>query len=55
MFAIVGFCMTTVVYVLWTEATGKPAESGVTMAFITIATTLGSYVFGATWDDKDKK
>lgn len=51
MFACTLFCMLTVAYVLHYEMDSRPAETAITMAFITIASIVGSYVFGATWDD----
>jgi hypothetical protein len=44
--------MATIAYCLVTRLDSKVAESAVTMAFTTLMAVTGSYVFGATWDDK---
>lgn len=51
MYATTAFCMAVVGYVLHYDMSGEVAETAVTMAFLTIMSTAGSYVFGATWDD----
>lgn len=51
MFAVVAFCMATVAYVLWKDLSSGPADTAVTMAFLTLLGIVGSYVFGATWED----
>ena len=61
MFAISLFCCAVVGYVLYRGLDTKPADTAMTMAFLTLISILGSYVFGATWEDisalkfKDKK
>jgi hypothetical protein len=50
--AVTVFCMATIAYCLVTRLDSKVAESAVTMAFTTLMAVTGSYVFGATWDDK---
>lgn len=45
------FCMSTVGYILYTGMTGSVAETAVTMSFFTIISMVGSYVFGAAWQD----
>lgn len=51
MFSVSVFCMAIIAYVLWRELNTTPAEAAVTMAFITLAGIVGSYVFGAVWED----
>ncbi len=51
MFVVTAFCMLSIAYVLVSGATGAPAEAAVTMAFVTLMSTVGSYVFGAVWHD----
>ena len=48
------FCMGTVAYCLWHDRTSQVAETAVTMAFLTMAGTVGSYVFGKTWEQVRK-
>lgn len=45
------FCMGVVAYCLHYNMTSVTAQTAVSWAFITIASTVGSYVFGAAWDD----
>jgi hypothetical protein len=49
------FCMLTVAYCLWHRLDSKVAEAAVTMAFTTLMGIVGSYVFGAAWEDKGKR
>lgn len=51
MFAVSAFCMWAVAYVLWKDLSSGPADTAVTMAFLTLLGIVGSYVFGATWED----
>ena len=51
MFAVSAFCMWTVAYVLWRDLQSGPADTAVTMSFLTLLGIVGSYVFGATWED----
>ena len=51
MFAVTAFCMWAIAYVLWKGLTTGPADTAVTMAFLTLIGIVGSYVFGATWED----
>ena len=51
MFAVSVFCMWTISYVLWKDLTSGPADTAVTMSFLTLLGIVGSYVFGATWED----
>jgi Na+/melibiose symporter-like transporter len=50
MVATVLFCMGCIVYVMINDRKGGVSEMIVVSAFTTIATTMGSYVFGATWE-----
>lgn len=51
MFAVAAFCMWTVAYVLYRGLDTSPADTAVTMAFIVLLGIVGSYVFGAAWED----
>lgn len=51
MFVTIAFCMATISYILHTKLDTSPAETAMFMAFSTIITTLGAYVFSATWED----
>lgn len=51
MFVVSAFCMWAVAYVLWKDLSSGPADTAVTMAFLTLLGIVGSYVFGATWED----
>jgi len=51
MFTVAAFCMWTVAYVLWKDLSSGPADTAVTMSFIVLLGIVGSYVFGATWED----
>ena len=55
MLAAVSFCMAVVVYVLWKGTEGAVAETAISMSFICLISIVGSYVFGATWDDKNAR
>jgi hypothetical protein len=50
MLVTIAFCMGCVLYVMINDRKGGVSEMIVVMAFGTIATTMGSYVFGATWE-----
>jgi len=51
MWAVVVFCMLTIAWVLYKDMTSGPADTTVTMGFVTLISIVGSYVFGAAWDD----
>lgn len=51
MFITSAFCMGVVSYCLYKDLTSVVAESAVTMAFFTLTSIVGSYVFGAVWED----
>ena len=48
---VIAFCMSVISYVLHYNLQSAVAETAVTMAFLIIGTSLGSYVFGAAWQD----
>lgn len=52
MYIVSGFCMLCIAYILYKDLNSSTAENAVTMAFFTLASIVGSYVFGAVWDDK---
>lgn len=54
MFAVIVFCKLTIAYCLYKNLDTKVAESAVTMAFTTLFMVVGSYVFGAVWDDNNQ-
>ena len=54
LWAVNVFCAWTIGYVLWNKLDTRPADTAVMMAFVVMATSVGSYVFGASWDDKNK-
>lgn len=51
MYIVTGFCMVSVAYVLFKDMQGSVAETTVTMSFLAIISIVGSYVFGAAWQD----
>lgn len=51
MFTIAAFCMGAIAYVLFKGLDTKPAEAAVTGGFLALLGMVGSYVFGATWED----
>lgn len=51
LFAVSAFCCWTIGYVLYRGLDTGPADTAVTMAFLTLIGNVGSYVFGATWQD----
>lgn len=51
MFAVSGFCMLVIGYILIRGLDTGPADTAMTMAFFTLIGIVGSYVFGATWED----
>jgi cation transport ATPase len=53
MWVVIIFCMSCVAWVLWKELTSSIADTVVSMAFAVIMGTMGSYVFGAVWDDSN--
>lgn len=55
MIVAVAFCMGVIAYVLARDLQSSSAETAVNMAFIIIGTTVSSYVFGAAWEDINKR
>ena len=51
MYAVAVFCMGVISYILLKDLTSSVAETAVVFAFGTLFGILGSYVFGATWQD----
>lgn len=51
MFVVSAFCMVTIAYALLSHQDTRVAETAVTFAFLTLGGTVGTYVFGATWED----
>ena len=54
MFAVTGFCMASILLALLVKPDTGVAGTVVSFAFGTITGTLGTYVFGAVWDDKNR-
>lgn len=54
MFVVVGFSMAVILLALLVKPDAGVSNTVVLAAFGAISATLGSYVFGATWDDKNK-
>ena len=51
MFAVSGLCAWVIIYVVTKGADTRVNETAVMFAFITLAAIVGSYVFGAVWED----
>lgn len=51
MFTVISFCIFCISYTLYKELDSRTTESIVEFSFLTIITTMGSYVFGAVWQD----
>lgn len=54
MWAVSIVCVWVIAYVLVKELDTRPADTAMMMAFIVLMGCVGSYVFGAVWDDKNK-
>ena len=50
MLAVCAFCMWIVTYIIVFDKTGGAAETAVSMGFMTLASSLAAYVFGAAWE-----
>lgn len=48
------FCAGVVIYSLVMGPDTKAVEVAITMSYILAGSVIGSYVFGAVWDDKKK-
>lgn len=55
MFSIAGFCVWVISYVLYSGLNTAAADTAITMSFLTLISIVGSYVFGAAWDDKNAR
>lgn len=51
MYLVSLFCGAVVCYVLINDMESPVAETAVMFSFLTVAGIVGSYVFGATWQD----
>ena len=47
--------MGVVIAVLALDLEGETAETAVSQAFLLLGAVVGSYVFGAAWDDRNKR
>jgi len=54
MYAVTLFCAATIAYVLFKGMDTKVAETAVTASFLCMGGIVGSYVFGAAWQDITK-
>lgn len=52
MWIVIAFCMATIAWALFKDSDTAVMQSAVTMGFTIMGTTVGSYVFGAVWEDK---
>lgn len=52
MYSVTLFSMACVAYCLYKDTSTAVHQTAVTMAFSTLISVTGSYVFGAVWDDK---
>ena len=56
MLAVAALCGWTIVYcVAFVSDPRQVHETAVMMSFLTLASMVGSYVFGAVWEDISKK
>ena len=53
MLAALAFSASVISYCIYTGVDTEVNQTAVSMGFITIISIVGSYVFGATWDDKN--
>jgi len=51
MYVVSAFCMLTIWYVLWNDMQSSVANTAVAFSFICLGGIVGSYVFGAAWQD----
>lgn len=54
MYSINAFCVGVISYVLLTDMDSRVAETATLFAFVTLISTMGTYVFNATWQDVTK-
>ena len=50
-FSTLTFCALVICYILWEDMKTEVAEAAMTAAFALAGMVIGSYVFGAVWDD----
>lgn len=55
MFLVMAFCVLAITYVLLGGLDTEAAQTAVSMSFVTIMGVTSSYVFGAAWDDINKR
>lgn len=55
MFAVTAFCMAVILLALLVKPDTGVAGTAISFAFGTITGIVGSYVFGAVWDDRSRK
>ena len=55
MLATVAFCKGVIMYVLIRDLQSAVAETAVNMSYFIVGTTVSSYVFGAAWEDINKR
>lgn len=53
MYLVALFCVAVICYVLGKQLESEVAETAVMFSFLTLIGIVGSYVFGAAWDDKN--
>ena len=51
MYVCLAFCVGVISFILWKGRTDPVSEVAITMAFLTIGSIVGAYVFGAAWQD----
>lgn len=51
MFTVVGFCMMVILYCLFKNEDKEIFETAIVASYLLIGGIVGSYVFGATWQD----
>ena len=52
MFTVSGFCMACITWALWVDSDTQVMQAAVAGGFGTMTAIVGSYVFGAVWEDK---
>lgn len=55
MFITCLFCAVVIAFILVADLDTEVAETALTMSFLTLMSVVGSYVFGAAWDDKNAR
>ena len=51
MYAVAAFCMLSIGYCLYEDLQSRVAETAVMFSYLTLMGCVGSYVFGAAWQD----